>query len=150
MTNSGLSIRARQMDRLSASQGRTFRPALTRKDGKANVAAMIKVQSRPTVEHNPQGGWQTVFSVGETFDYSTPFRATLANIANVLSQQLPTSIELPAYEDREDFVEGTLQFGGETIRTYYEHSLSYLALMSDSANTLRKIVDYLEPHVTVA
>ena len=88
--------------------------------------------------------------MGETFDYSTPFRGMLANIANVLSQEVPTSMELPTYEDREDFVEGTLQFGRETIRTYYEHSLSYLALMSDSANALRKIADRLEPHVTVA
>ena len=80
MMSSGSSIRARQMTG-------------------SNVAAMIKVQSRPTIEHNAQGGWQLVFSVGETFDYSTPFRGMLANIANVLSQEVPTSMELPTYED---------------------------------------------------
>jgi hypothetical protein len=57
---------------------------------------------------------------------------------------------LPAYEDYEDFVEGALQFGDEAIRTYYEHSLSYLVLMSDSANTLRKIADRLAPLMQIA
>lgn len=62
-------------------------------------------------------------------------------------QEATTCIKLPAYED---FVEGTLQFGDETIRTYYEHSLSYLVLMSDSANTLRKIADRLAPLMQIA
>lgn len=62
-------------------------------------------------------------------------------------QKATTCIKLPAYED---FVEGTLQFGDETIRTYYEHSLSYLVLMSDSANTLRKIADRLAPLMQIA
>jgi hypothetical protein len=57
---------------------------------------------------------------------------------------------LPAYEDYEDFVGGALQFGDEAIRTYYEHSLSYLVLMSDSANTLRKIADRLAPLMQIA
>src|SRR3954470_1441725 len=39
---------------------------------------------------------------GETFDYSTSFRKMLASIAEVLSQDAPTSIELPAYEDYDD------------------------------------------------
>ena len=73
-----------------------------------------------------------------------------AAIAKVLSQDAPTSIELPAYEDYEDFVEGTLQFGDETLRRYYEHSLSYLVLMSDSANTLRKIADRLASLTQIA
>jgi hypothetical protein len=57
---------------------------------------------------------------------------------------------LPACEDYEDFVEGMLQFGDETVRVYYEHSLSYLVLMSDSANALRKIADRLAPLMQIA
>lgn len=106
---------------------------------------MIEVRCSPAIEPDPQGGWHLVLWAGAPFGYSTPFREMLANIADVLSQDAPTSIELPAYQDYEDFVEGKLQFGGETIRTYYEHSLSYLALMSDSAHTLRKIADRLAP-----
>jgi len=106
---------------------------------------MIELRCRPAIEPNARGGWDLVFLAGAPADYSTPFRKMLTSIAEVLSQDAPTSIELPTYEDYEDFVEGTLQFGDETIRTYYEHSLSYLALMSDSATTLRKIADRLAP-----
>jgi hypothetical protein len=111
---------------------------------------MIDVRCRPAIEPNARGGWNIVLWAGEPFDYSTSFRKMLASIAEVLSQDAPTSIELPAYEDYEDFVEGTLQFGDETIRTYYEHSLSYLVLMSDSANTLRKIADRLASLTQIA
>jgi hypothetical protein len=74
---------------------------------------------------------------GETFDYSTLFRKMLASIAEVLSQDAPTSIELPAYEDYDD---------PHVLR----HSLSYLVLMSDSANTLRKIADRLASLTQIA
>jgi hypothetical protein len=50
----------------------------------------------------------------------------LADMRVALSQFAPSSIRLPAYEEYEDFVEGTLQFGDETLSIYYEHSLSYL------------------------
>jgi hypothetical protein len=111
---------------------------------------MIEVRCRPAIEPNARGGWDLVLWAGEPFDYSTPFRKMLDGIADVLSQDAHSSIELPAYEDYEDFVEGTLQFGHETIRTYYEHSLGYLVLMSDSANTLRKIADRLAPLIQIA
>ena len=73
----------------------------------------------------------------------------LASIADALGQEAFACIKLPAYEDYEDFVEGTLQFGDETIRIYYEHSLSYLVLTSDSADTLRRIADRLAPLVQI-
>jgi hypothetical protein len=96
------------------------------------------------------GGWDLVLWAGEPFDYSTPFREMLAGIAGILNLDAPASIELPTYEEYEDFVEGTLQFGDETIRAYYEHSLSYLVLMSDSADTLRKVADRLAPFMQIA
>jgi hypothetical protein len=113
---------------------------------------MITVHSRPAIEPHQKRGWELVLWTGDAFDYSTPFREMLTDIAAVLNQnqQTPTRIELPAYQALEDFVEGELRFGDESVRIYYEHSLSYLALMSDSPNTLRKIADRLQPLVALA
>jgi hypothetical protein len=111
---------------------------------------MISVYSKPAIEPGEKGGWELVLWTGNAFDYSTPFREMLTDIAAVLNQQAPAKVELPAYRAFEDFVEGELRFGDEAIRVYYEHSLSYLSLMSDSANTLRKIADRLQPLVALA
>jgi hypothetical protein len=111
---------------------------------------MIEIRCRSTIKLDARGRSDLVLWAGEPFDYSTPFREMLAAIAEILSQEAPTSIELPAYEDYEDFVEGRLQFGDETIRTYYEHSLSYLVLMSDSADTLRRVADRFAPLIQIA
>jgi hypothetical protein len=112
--------------------------------------AMIKVHSRLVIEPHRKSGWELVLWTGDAFDYSTPFREMLTDIATVLNQEAPTSIELPGYDASEDDVEGVLRFGDEAIGIYYEHSLSYLALMSDSANTLRKVADRLQPLVALA
>jgi hypothetical protein len=111
---------------------------------------MIEVRCKPAIEPDARGGWDLLLWAGEPFDYSTPFRKMLASVADVLGQEAPTSIELPAHQDYEDFVEGTLQFGDETIRTYYERSLSYLVLVSDSADTLRRIANRLAPVIQIA
>ena len=111
---------------------------------------MIEVFSKPSIEPHRKGGWELVLWTGNAFDYSTPFREMLTDIAAVLSQEAPTSVELPGYHLLEDDVEGALRFGDEPIRIYYEHSLSYLSLMSDSAKTLSKIADRLQPLVALA
>jgi hypothetical protein len=74
----------------------------------------------------------------------------LADIASVLNDEAPTSIELPGYDAGEDRVEGVLHFGDEQVGIYYEHSLSYLSLMSDDATTLNMIADRLQPLVALA
>jgi hypothetical protein len=111
---------------------------------------MITVHSKPAIEPHRKSGWELVLWTGNAFDYSTPFREMLTDIAGVLNQDAPTSIELPGYETMEDDVEGVLRFGNESIGIYYEHSLSYLSLMSDSANTLNKIAARLRPIVALA
>ena len=93
---------------------------------------MIKVHGRPAIEPHRKSGWELVLWTGNAFDHSTPFREMLTDIAAVLSKDAPTRLELPGYEAMEDDVEGVLRFGKETIGIYYEHSLSYLSLMSDS------------------
>ena len=111
---------------------------------------MIKVHAKPLVERHRKGGWELVLWTGDAFDYSTPFREMLADIAEALNQDAPTSMELPGYDVEEDDVEGAMRFGDEDIRIYYEHSLSYLALMSNDAGALLKIAERLEPLVALA
>lgn len=114
---------------------------------KWNECGMIKsrlsFEIQP-IEPDPQGGWQLVLSVGDPFDYTTPFRAFLGDVAEALGQDPQTDLELPPYEVGEDFVEGTLRFGSTSLRVYYEHSLSYLALMSDSEGTLQDVADRVQ------
>jgi hypothetical protein len=111
---------------------------------------MIRVHAKPAIEPHRKSGWELVLWTGDAFDYSTPFREMLTDIAEVLNKDAPTSVELPGYEATEDDVKGVLRFGDESIGIYYEHSLSYLSLMSDSANTLNKIAHRLQPLVALA
>ena len=112
--------------------------------------AVIKVASRPVIEPHHKSGWELVLWTGNAFDHSTPFRDILADIASVLNDETPTSVELPAYDAGEDKVEGVLHFGDEQVGIYYEHSLSYLSLTSDDASTLNVIADRLQPLVALA
>ncbi len=112
--------------------------------------AVIKVASRPVIEPHHKSGWELVLWTGNAFDRSTPFREMLADIASVLNDETPTSVGLPAYDAGEDKVEGVLHFGDEQVGIYYEHSLSYLSLMSDDASTLNVIADRLQPLVALA
>ena len=109
---------------------------------------MIEVHSPLEIEPDPRGGWQLVFWVGDVGDYKTPFRTMLAEIARALCQHPPRDLQLPAHEEWEDFVEGTLRFGSTTLSIYYEHSLGYLALMSESADVLGEVAARLQPSLS--
>jgi len=104
-------------------------------------ASMIELHSPCEIKPDPEGGWQLILWAGHAFDYSTPFRAMLGDIAEALGQDRQNDLQLPPYEVGEDFVEGTLRFGNTSLRIYYEHSLSYLALNSDSEGILRNVAD---------
>lgn len=88
--------------------------------------------------------------MGEAFDYTTPFRAALSDVVEALSREIPSSVQFPDRSEDEDLVEGTLQFGGKVLRVYYEHSLSYLALSSDSAAILHRVAARLRSSLKVA
>lgn len=103
----------------------------------AEDRAMIELRSPLQIEPSPQGGWQLVLWTGEAFDYETPFRAMLATIAEALGREC--HLHLPAYEKGEDFVEGNLQLGAIQLQVYYEHSLSYLAFVSDIKAALSNV-----------
>jgi hypothetical protein len=68
----------------------------------------------------------------------------LAEMAKALTQHYPSNLKLPVYEEEEDFFEGTFQFGSTTVRIWYEHSLSYLSLMSDSSHALQDVAAWLQ------
>ena len=107
------------------------------------------VRSPLDVQADPQGGWQLIFWVGQAFDHATPFRTMLSDIAGALGQTAKRDLQLPPYEAGEDFIDGTLKFGKLQLRIYYEHSLSYLALMSDYERALRDAAKRVEPYVVV-
>jgi hypothetical protein len=111
---------------------------------------MIEVRSLPAIERDPKDGWELTLWMGNAFDYTTPFRAALAEIAEVLNREHPSTLRLPDYEQGEDFVEGILQFGNSKIGVYYEHSLSYLTLFSSSEDVLREIAARLRSIFKVA
>ncbi|MDH2380489.1 hypothetical protein [Bradyrhizobium sp. CER78] len=111
---------------------------------------MIELRSPIKIEPDPRGGWQLILWAGDAFDYTTPFRALLGDIAEALGQDRQNDLQLPPYEVGEDFVEGTLRFGSTPLGIYYEHSLSYLALMSDSEGTLRDVAGRIQKSVQAA
>src|SRR3954453_351020 len=105
---------------------------------------MIKLLPPLRVEPDPRGGWQLLLWAGDAFDYTPPSRALLGDIVEALGQDRQNDLQLPPYEIGEDFVEGALQFGSTRLGIYYEHSLSYLALMSDSVASLREAADRIQ------
>jgi hypothetical protein len=113
------------------------------------IKSRLSFEMQP-IEPAPQGGWQLMFYVGDAFDYTTPFRGLLSDIAEALGQDPQNDLELPPYEVWEDFVEGTLRFGSTSFRIYYEHSLSYLVLTTDSQDTLQIVADRIQGNVQAA
>src|SRR5579862_7932926 len=100
---------------------------------------MIEVRSLPAIERDPKDGWGLTFWMGNAFDYTTPFRAALAEIAEVLNRERPSTLRLPDYEEWEDFAHGIVHFAHSTIRVYYEHSLSSLTHFSSNEDLLREV-----------
>jgi hypothetical protein len=117
--------------------------------GSAEYGAMIELRSPLKIVADPQGGWQLTFWVLDAFNYTTPFRTMLADIAGALGQDAKTDLQLPTYEANEDFIEGTLQFGTVPLRIYFEHSLSYLTLTSDNEPALQDAAARIQPHVAL-
>jgi hypothetical protein len=116
--------------------------------GSAEYQAMIEVRSPLKIQADAQGISQLMFWVFDAFNYTTPFRTMLADIAGALGQDATTDLQLPAWEAEEDFIEGT-QFGAVSLRIYYEHSLSYLTLMSNDEPALRDAAARIQPCVAL-
>ena len=111
----------------------------------AQSATMLTVNTAPVVSADQWSEWQLIFWLGDAFDYQTPFRAALDEIAFTLAQSKPTTIDLPDFAEGEDFVEGHLSFGGTTVSIYYEHSLGYLTLSNQDRRPLDEIEALTRP-----
>jgi hypothetical protein len=72
------------------------------------------------------------------------FDALSGNAVRYRRAAQPGSADVPGIAGVRN-LEGELQFGSQTIRIYYEHTLSYLALISDSEPMLQKIANRLQP-----
>jgi hypothetical protein len=51
------------------------------------------------IKVDPKGSWQLVFRVLDAFNYTTRFRALLAEIAQALEQDAQTDLQQPAFEE---------------------------------------------------
>jgi len=81
----------------------------------------ITARNRPFVTPDEKHhGWEIILWLGEPFDYSIPFRATLDRIVEILGGPDSADVALPAYDENEDFVEGTLRIGARHLGIYYE------------------------------
>jgi len=66
---------------------------------------VIELRAPLEIQPDPHGGgWQLILWAGGAFDYATPFRVILADIAAALGQNPRSDLQLPAHEEREDFV----------------------------------------------
>jgi hypothetical protein len=110
---------------------------------------MIEVREHPEIEPHPSDGWQLMFWVLDAFNYATPFRAMLAEIAHALGRDPQNDLRLPAFEASEDFVEGSLAFGTKSLGIYYEYSLSYLSLTHDDEAILREVADRVRSRIRI-
>jgi len=76
------------------------------------------------------------------FDFNFPFRPLLEFVAECLRQQgVTVEISLPDYMECEDFVTGYLSVDGREVSIYFEHSLSYFSLASNSQEDLMMLVN---------
>jgi hypothetical protein len=79
----------------------------------ATLSGVLKVRLVPLVKPASESGWEMIYWLGPAGDYSIPFRQVLEEITTIIARAKPAALELPPYEDREDFVEGELQFGND-------------------------------------
>ena len=76
-----------------------------------------------------------------SYDFNFPFRPLLEFIAECLRQEgMTVDFSLPDYMEFEDFVEGSLRVDGREVAVYFEHSLSYFSLSSNSQEELMMLV----------
>jgi hypothetical protein len=122
---------------------------LTDAKREAHQSPVLTVHSPPLIEADPQNGWQLTFWLGEAFDFEIPFREALSTILRILQRSCPVTLDLPPFTPGENFVEGELTCGGRTVKVYYEHSLGYLSLMSQSRDALEDVAVRVLPFVRV-
>lgn len=71
----------------------------------------------------------------------------IAELALTLALNPDEDLRLPAYSKDEDFIEGSLVLGSNTLRVYFEHARSYLSLSHPRKQVLADILDRLSPQI---
>ncbi|MDE0932027.1 MAG: hypothetical protein OSA47_00285 [Novosphingopyxis baekryungensis] len=110
---------------------------------------MIEVRAHLEIKADSQSGWQLVFWVSDGFNYSTPFRAMLVDIAEALGKDAAGFLSLPAYSADEDFVEGTLRFDDASLAVYYEYALGYLTLANENREILADAAERIQRRIAL-
>jgi hypothetical protein len=107
---------------------------------------MIPVNWAPEIKLDQTGQWSLTLFTGDTFDYSIPFRDYLDRIVARLGPE--AALRLPPREEYEDFIEGSLDWDGEHIRVYFEHSLAYLDFSSPERSVTEDLLARIRPELS--
>lgn len=110
---------------------------------------MIEICSMPKIEQDPGGDFQLCFWVLDVFNYDTPFREMVDEVAYALGRDPRKDLQLPAYTADEDFIEGALVLETTNIRVYFEHARSYLSLSHSDKSVLERVLGRVTPMVRV-
>ena len=113
------------------------------------AGAMIEVCSMPTIDQDPGGDFQLCFWVLDAFNDETPFRGMIAEAAFALGRDPREHLQLPAYQEDEDFIEGALVLETTSIKVYFEHARSYLSLSNGDKLVLEEVLKRLTPVLLV-
>lgn len=111
---------------------------------------MIEVCSMPTIDQDPGGDFQLCFWVLDAFNYETPFRDMIAEVARALGRDPQKDLQLPVCIEDEDFIEGALVLEATSVRVYFEHARSYLSMSHPSRSVLADILERLRPQIHVS
>jgi hypothetical protein len=111
---------------------------------------MIEVCTQPTINQEPGGDFQLCLWVLDVFNYATPFRDMIAEAARALERDPDVHLQLPAYREDEDFIEGTLALETTSVRLYFEHARSYLSMAHSRRAVLDEILQRLAPLIHVS
>lgn len=104
--------------------------------------SVILAFSKIDIEHPAESRFHTSQYFEACNDFNFPFRPMLQFIAECLRQEgVSVEISLPDYLEFEDFVEGYLNVDGRMVSIYFEHSLNYVSLGSNSEEDLMTLVN---------
>ena len=110
---------------------------------------MIVVRSTPSIKSDTGHGWEFILWHIDSFDFDAPFRRWLDEIVAVLGESNSISLDLPAFQAEEDFIDGTLRFGSRRLRIYFEYALGYLMISCDDRQPLEETLSRVLPLVLV-
>jgi hypothetical protein len=82
----------------------------------------------------------------EALDTNYSFRSVLAEIENALGGAAFAAYKLPPEIPNEDFIDGSLDWGGRTYSIYFERMLGYMQFSSSSLSHVEALRDAISQH----